>query len=165
MKGERASIPAADQIVCETVVRVRFHEIDALGHVNNAAYLNYLEQAAIDHGALVGVDVARLKEFKGVFVAREHHVEFLRPSFAGDVLRIFTWLEEPTGAVVVRRYLIYRRGGRDAPTPLHGWLVKFGAAPERCDLVVSASTSWAFVSEGGMPKRIPAAVMDAFRER
>jgi acyl-CoA thioesterase FadM len=33
-------------------VRVRFHDVDALGHVNNAAYLTFLEQAAIDHAAL-----------------------------------------------------------------------------------------------------------------
>ena len=34
--------------------RVRHHEMDALGHVNNAVYLNYLEQAGIEHSAALG---------------------------------------------------------------------------------------------------------------
>ena len=34
--------------------RVRHYESDALGHVNNAAYLHYLEQAAIEHSTAAG---------------------------------------------------------------------------------------------------------------
>ena len=33
---------------------VRFSDLDPLGHVNNAVYLNLLEQAAIEHAALSG---------------------------------------------------------------------------------------------------------------
>lgn len=35
-------------------VRVRFHECDPLGHLNNTVYLGYLEQAAIDHAVAAG---------------------------------------------------------------------------------------------------------------
>ena len=34
--------------------KVRHYEMDALGHVNNAVYLHYLEQAAIEHSAAAG---------------------------------------------------------------------------------------------------------------
>jgi acyl-CoA thioester hydrolase len=34
--------------------RARHYEADAVGHVNNAAYLHSLEQAAIEHSAAVG---------------------------------------------------------------------------------------------------------------
>ena len=74
-----------------------FHEVDALGHVNNAAYLNYLEQAAIDHATFLGLDLQRLQALGGVFVARRHELVFLKPTFAGDLLRVVTWLGEPRG--------------------------------------------------------------------
>ena len=32
----------------EDTIRVRSYELDALGHVNHAVYLNYLEQARYD---------------------------------------------------------------------------------------------------------------------
>ncbi|MGB3204291.1 MAG: hypothetical protein WBB28_04820 [Crinalium sp.] len=32
-----------------TQIKVRHYELDTLGHVNNAVYQNYLEQAAIEH--------------------------------------------------------------------------------------------------------------------
>ena len=35
--------------------RVRFSDLDPLGHVNNAVYLNFLEQAAIDHATITGL--------------------------------------------------------------------------------------------------------------
>jgi acyl-CoA thioesterase FadM len=66
---------------CRLMVRVRFHECDPLGHVNNAVYLNYLEQAAIDHALLVGWSQQRLeREAGGVFVARRHELDYLKPA-------------------------------------------------------------------------------------
>jgi acyl-CoA thioester hydrolase len=80
--------------------RVRFHEIDPLGHVNNAVYLTYLEQAAIDHAAVAGYDVERLRDLGGVFIARRHEVDYRLPARAGDWLRVTTW---PNFAGRVRR--------------------------------------------------------------
>jgi len=37
-----------------TQLRVRHYEMDPLGHVNNAVYQNYLEQAAIEHSEHLG---------------------------------------------------------------------------------------------------------------
>src|SRR5918995_4585823 len=102
------SVPDPEHPAFETYFRVRFHEVDSLGHVNNAAYLNYVEQAAIDHATFLGLDLQRLQRLGGVFVARRHEIEYLKPTFAGDVLRVVTWLGEPRGARVDRRYLVYR---------------------------------------------------------
>lgn len=72
-------------------VRVRFHDCDPLGHVNNAVYLGYLEQAAIDHAAAMNWPASRLQdEFGALFVARRHEIDFLRPAFENDVLEILT---------------------------------------------------------------------------
>src|SRR5215203_4558299 len=105
MSLDPGAIPDADVLAFETFVRVRFHEVDALGHVNNAAYLNYLEQAAIDHATFLGLDLPQLQGLGGVFVARRHEIMFLKPVFAGELLRVVTWLGEPRGARVDRHYL------------------------------------------------------------
>ena len=79
-------------------LEVRFRDCDAMGHVNNAVYLTYLEQTRFHHwraagiakeaiasraspGASVGEDVA------GVIVARVE-IDYRRAAKFGDVLRI-----------------------------------------------------------------------------
>src|SRR5215212_10685870 len=106
MTIDPGSLPDPGVPAFETFFRVRFHEGDALGHVNNAAYLNYLEQAAIDHATFLGLDLPRMQDLGGVFVARRHEIVFLKPTFAGDLLRVVTWLDEPHGARVDRQYLV-----------------------------------------------------------
>jgi YbgC/YbaW family acyl-CoA thioester hydrolase len=97
-------------------VRVRFHDIDALGHVNNAAYLTYLEQAAIDHAALAGFDMARMRELGGLFIARRHELDFLKPAYERDLLQIETWIELASRQVCKSRGA-RRRGGGRGPRP------------------------------------------------
>jgi len=147
----------------ETLTRVRFHEVDLLGRVNNAAYLNYLEQAAIDHAALLGLNMAALRRLGGVFVARRHEIDFLRPATAGDVLRIVTWLHEPRGARITRNYLIYLASEADPEIGLGGRLVAGAPAQPDEALVVRASTEWVFANSKGRPKRIPDEVTMLFR--
>jgi len=53
-----------------THLRVRHYEMDALGHVNNAVYQNYLEQAAIEHSESLGFTLERYWELGGLFVLR-----------------------------------------------------------------------------------------------
>src|SRR5829696_5128885 len=52
--------------------RVRHYEADAIGHVNNAAYLHYLEQAAVEHSAAVGYPLARYRKMSTLFIVRRH---------------------------------------------------------------------------------------------
>lgn len=45
-----------DDFEYETELQVRFRDIDAMGHVNNAVYATYLEQARVDYYAdVIGV--------------------------------------------------------------------------------------------------------------
>lgn len=145
--------------------RVRHYEADALGHVNNAAYLHYLEQAAIEHAAAAGWPSGRLRELGGLFIVRRHEIEYLRPAAPGDVLQVVTWAVEMRGARAMRGYEVHRYGGADLPTgvpiPVDGFLdpsdQPFG------ELTVRAQTVWAWVDpESGRPRRIPAEVRDAF---
>jgi acyl-CoA thioester hydrolase len=147
----------------EAFVRVRFHEVDALGHVNNAAYLNYLEQAAIDHATALGLDLPRLRALGGVFVAHRHDIVFLRPAHAGDLLRIVTWLGEPRGARVERSYRVFREPDASAPVACAGHLTTAGKLSLAGEAIVSATTEWVFAGDRG-PRRIPADVAALFRQ-
>ena len=156
-------MPDPDAPVFESLVRVRFNEVDSLGHVNNAAYLVYLEQAAIDHAVAAGLGVDRLAAFGGAFVAYRHEIVYLRPAYAGDVLRILTWLAEPVGARITRSYLIVK--DEDSPTASLAGRLKRGrdiAVGEA--MVVRASTEWVFTNERGRPRRIPPELMRLFHE-
>lgn len=143
-------------------VRVRFHECDPLGHVNNAVYLNYLEQAAIDHATLVGWSQERLeRDVGGVFVARRHEIDYLRPAVEGDRLEVVTWAETMGMATAMRRYIIRRtdeeglqRGLIESPD-----ITSF----DRGEVLARALTRWALVRRDAMrPMRIPSQVVDDF---
>ena len=148
------------------LVWVRFHECDPLGHVNNAVYLNYLEQAAIDHAAAVGWPQHVLeREFGAVFVARRHEIDYLRPAVEGDRLEVVTWAEEMGMATARRRYVI-----REAASDTHvvdGGLVTHPEITDyqSGDVIVTAQTRWAFVRrDTGRPIRIPGGVVGDFVE-
>ena len=163
MTLDPGSLPDPGVPAFETFFRVRFHEVDALGHVNNAAYLNYLEQAAIDHATYLGLDLARLQDLGGVFVARRHEIVFLKPTFAGDLLRIVTWLGEPRGARVDRQYLVFRELGEVNEVPVRGRAVTWSGTKTDVALTVRATTEWVFANNQGQPRRIPNEVVSVFR--
>lgn len=163
MRLDPGSLPEPGVPAFEAYFRVRFHEVDALGHVNNAAYLNYLEQAAIDHGSFLGLDLQRLQGMGGVFVARRHEIVFLKPSFAGDLLRIVTWLGEPRGARVDRQYLVYREPDSTTEVVVAGRPLTPSGMPTDAALVARATTEWVFATNQGQPRRIPDEVIRLFR--
>src|SRR5712692_4287909 len=70
-------------------LEVRFRDCDPMGHVNNAVYLTYLEQARFDHWrSLWGFGRPQLPPGRpGVILA---HVEcdYKRPATYGDMLEI-----------------------------------------------------------------------------
>jgi len=135
--------------------RVRYHEMDALGHVNNAVYLHYMEQAAIDHSNALGYTTARLRELGGLFIARRHEIEYLRPAVAGDLLQVVTWVAEMTAAQSRREYRIGRLDESDGQlAPPADFLVP-GAAPLAVPLV-RAATHWVWVGTADhRPRRHP----------
>jgi acyl-CoA thioester hydrolase len=157
-----AGWPPPRALAFETFVKVRFHELDALGHVNNAAYLNYVEQAAIDHAAVLGLGMEEMRALGGVFVARRHEIDYLRPAVGGDSLRVITWLGTPRGARVDRSYLILRELHRPATVAVEGRLFPGADVPRSLPVIVRARTEWVFVDSDGHPRRVPADVIERF---
>lgn len=126
-----------------TQIRVRHYEMDALGHVNNAIYQNYLEQAAVEHSEHLGLTLELYRKLGGIFVMRRVEIDYLRPAVAGDRLQVTTWLEEMRGSRAVRRYEIRK--------------------PDNDHLLVTAEALWVWVDATTMrPKAIPSVLLQAF---
>lgn len=144
--------------------KVRHYEMDALGHVNNAVYLHYLEQAAIEHSAAAGYPDERTRELGGLWLVRKHEIEYLRPAAAGDVLQVITWAVEFKGARAFRDYAIYRIEG--ASNGLDGLPADGFVAPGHIpagEPLVRARTLWVWADRAsGRPRRIPAELYPAF---
>ncbi|MBW4605205.1 MAG: acyl-CoA thioesterase [Calothrix sp. FI2-JRJ7] len=129
----------------QTLLRVRHYEMDALGHVNNAVYQNYLEQAAIEHSESLGFNFELYQELGGVFVMRRVEIDYLRSAVASDTLEITTWLEEIRGTRARRRYEI-RKQHKD-------------------DLLVTAEALWVWVDTKTMrPRPIPDVLLSKFSQ-
>ncbi|HUX88921.1 MAG TPA: thioesterase family protein [Chloroflexota bacterium] len=125
-------------------VLVRYYEMDPLGHVNNAVYLNYAEEAAIEHSRQLGFGEARWRELGGAWVVRRHEIDYHRPAVAGDVLDVTTRVESITQVRAMRRTSIVR---------LHDNV-----------LVADAVTQWVWVGLDGRPRRLPSELIAALRQ-
>ncbi|MBF2008159.1 MAG: acyl-CoA thioesterase [Chlorogloeopsis fritschii C42_A2020_084] len=129
----------------QTLLRVRHYEMDTLGHVNNAVYQNYLEQAAIEHSEHLGVTFDVYRQLGGAFVMRRVEIDYLRPSVAGDTLEVTTWLQQMRGTRAVRRYEIRKQNQED--------------------LLVTAEALWVWVDIKSMrPRPIPSLLLDKFMQ-
>ena len=162
---ERAAAEASVQRFA-AYFRVRHYEADAVGHVNNAAYLHYLEQAAIEHSAAVGYPLGRYREMGTLFIVRRHEVDYLRPASPGDVLEVVTWAAEIRGPRAMRAYEVYRHGQATSDVgtvsvPADG-LLPTTHVPAG-EPLVRARTQWVYVDLGsGRPLRVPAELIGAF---
>jgi acyl-CoA thioester hydrolase len=72
---------------------VRWSDLDAYGHVNNARFLTLYEEARV---ALMftGARQAGLTSFEEGVVISRHEVDYLRPVDYTDPVRIELWVEE-----------------------------------------------------------------------
>ncbi len=85
-------------------------EIDEYNHVNNAVYVQWLDRAAWEHSAALGLPVARCVTLdRGMAVVRSV-IGYLRPALLDDVAEIATWLLPGNGRLrVARRFQVRRR--------------------------------------------------------
>jgi len=119
------------------------HEIDAQGHANNVAYIQWMQDAALAHSAAQGWPGPRYREFGFGWVARSHHIDYRLPGFVDEAIVVRTWVATMKRVSSVRRYRILRAA--DAA------------------LLAEAETNWAFVSYAtGQPTRIPPEIIASF---
>jgi acyl-CoA thioester hydrolase len=121
-------------------------ELDAvINHVNNLAYLKWMQSAAVAHSAAQGWPADRYRELGAGWVVRTHQIEYLQPAFAGDAIVIRTWVADLKMVTSLRRYKIVRQ------------------ASDKVTTLAVASTDWAFIHFATHQlKRIPPEVAEAF---
>jgi acyl-CoA thioester hydrolase len=123
---------------------VRQYELDVLGHVNNAVYLNWVEQVAIDHVEALGYGRDWSLANGGAWVVREHRIVYHRPVLDGDVVLVTTLPQEIGGVRGRRRTELHREAD--------------GV------LLTEVETDWIWVrSTDGRPARVPEDLLRVFR--
>ena len=124
-------------------VQASERDIDANGHVNNIVYLQWMQDAAIAHSTAVGCAAATTAA-GCTWVARSHHIEYLRPAFAGDRITVMTWvIDALRKSSSTRRYRMVRDSD--------------GAVLAR------GETLWVFIEvQSGRPRTIPPEVIQCF---
>ncbi len=85
----------------ETVISVRWGDMDALGHVNNACYFRYMEQARIEWLKAIGEDFSM--ETQGPILATAQ-CNYLKPVTYPASLRVQVSGEKPGRSSFVLRY-------------------------------------------------------------
>jgi acyl-CoA thioester hydrolase len=76
---------------------LRWSDMDAYGHVNNARFLTLYEEARVALFFL-GAREMGLTSFEDGIVISRHEVDYLRPINYGDPVRIEMWVEETRAA-------------------------------------------------------------------
>jgi len=114
--------------------------IDELGHVNNAVWVQWIQQVAVAHWEAL----AKAEDKDAYFwVVVRHEIDYLRPAHAGDEITARTWVgDAPRGARFDR-------------------FVEFSGQDGR--ILVRAKTQWAIIDKAaGRPIRVPPAVVEPF---
>lgn len=124
--------------------RVEWPDIDSAWHVNNAAYLRFVENASMGVVAAHGWPVQRMFAENGAVLLRSHHIQYLQPAVLDDELEITTWFSDVRRATAMRHYIITR--------------IRDGAVLNR----VHSLGVWVNLATG-LPERFPAKFLADFR--
>ena len=114
--------------------------IDELGHVNNAVWVQWIQEVALAHWYSVA-DPAHQDNY--IWVVVRHEVDYLRPAYDGETLTGRTWVgEAPKGARFDRHMEFVSADGK---------------------VRVRARTVWAIIDKAaGRPIRVPPEVVAPF---
>jgi acyl-CoA thioester hydrolase len=115
-------------------------DIDELGHVNNAVWVQWIQQVAVAHWAATA-DAAHVDAY--IWVVVRHEIDYLRAAFAGDRMMARTWVgDAPKGARFDRHMEFVGPDGK---------------------ILVRAKTQWAIIDKANnRPIRVPPDVIAPF---
>lgn len=115
--------------------------IDENGHVNNVAYVQWMQDIAVEHYSSIGGVGAQGPD--ATWVVREHRIEYLFPAFEGQEIEIKTWVENIRRVRSLRKYEFVRKSDSK--------------------VLVKGETDWVFVdTKTGRPLPIPEKVSQVF---
>jgi Predicted thioesterase len=115
--------------------------IDENGHVNNVAYMQWMQDIAVEHYSSIGGVEAQ--GYDGTWVVREHRIKYLQPAYAGEEIEVKTWVENIRRVRSLRKYEFVRKSDSK--------------------VLVKGETDWVFVdTKTGRPLPIPEKVSQVF---
>nr|WP_229799300.1 thioesterase family protein [Couchioplanes caeruleus] len=85
---------------------MRWSDMDAYGHVNNARFLTLYEEARVAM-FFVGARAQGLTSFEDGIVISRHEIDYLRPVDYGDSVRIELWVSELRVAAFTVSYELF----------------------------------------------------------
>lgn len=113
-------------------------DIDEQGHVNNVAYLRWVQEVAVAHWRDAASE-EMLAKYSWIVV--RHEIDYKKPAFAGEEITVSTWVGEWTH-VTCERFTEIHRGS---------------------DLLVKGRTVWCMIDrETKKPTRITADLRSYF---
>lgn len=93
-----------------THLDVRFRDLDAMGHVNNAVYLTYLEQGRLNFVSSV-FDISKPQDY--FFIIAHISCDYLKPITLGDGLFLEMWVGEIGRKHFEFLYRLLKKGPND----------------------------------------------------
>ncbi|MBU2706835.1 acyl-CoA thioesterase [Zooshikella marina] len=73
-------------------ILVQADAIDHYGHVNNAVYVNWLQEVAWRQIAAEGISLHDYQQWQCAMVVKQHCLDYLLPAYLGDHLQLATWI-------------------------------------------------------------------------
>jgi acyl-CoA thioester hydrolase len=121
--------------------RVPSNDIDAQGHVNNVAYVRWIQDVAVAHWFSVTTPETRDEL---TWIVTRHEIDYKKPAFENEEITVKTWVGEPT-RVSWERFTEISRGA---------------------DLLVKARSVWCLIDcETLKPTRITSELKELFQMR
>lgn len=121
--------------------KVFAEDIDAQGHVNNVAYVRWIQDVAVAHWFAVTTEETREKF---TWMLTRHEIDYKKQTFAGDEVTATTWVGKAT-RITCERFTEIKRGE---------------------DLLVNARSTWCFIDrETSKPTRITSELREIFQMR
>ena len=97
--------PPNDTVSYQRSFHVEAKHLDALNHVNNVVYLQWVNDISEKHWELLSNEQLNSKYF---WVCLRHEIDYLNQSILGDEITVFTWVGESAGVRSVRNVHIYK---------------------------------------------------------
>lgn len=121
--------------------RVAAEDIDEQGHVNNVAYVKWIQDVAVAHWLSATTETEREKYS---WVVLSHEIYYKKQAFENEQITTTTWVGEPT-RISWERFTEIKRGE---------------------DLLVKARSVWClFDRETSKPTRITSELKELFQKR
>lgn len=125
-------------------IAVDSSDIDELGHVNNAAYVRWLERCAWRHSESLGLGVSEYRELDRAMVVLRHEIDYLAAAFQQDDVVVATWIVESDNRLrLARQFQIIR-------------------ASDQMTLLRARSTFVCIELSTGKARRMPAIFVDSY---